>query len=53
MDSGENVVVGGANRWGYDTFVNWRFFPSVDFPILVYFKENQTPRVSRLHFVSL
>ena len=42
--SGENIVVGGANRWDYDKFVNWDFFPSVDFPILVYFKETQTPR---------
>lgn len=41
-DSGENIVVGGANRWTYDSFVNWDFYPSVDFPILVYFKETQT-----------
>eukprot|EP00584_Thalassiosira_punctigera_P007005 CAMPEP_0172531316 /NCGR_PEP_ID=MMETSP1067-20121228/4776_1 /TAXON_ID=265564 ORGANISM="Thalassiosira punctigera, Strain Tpunct2005C2" /NCGR_SAMPLE_ID=MMETSP1067 /ASSEMBLY_ACC=CAM_ASM_000444 /LENGTH=230 /DNA_ID=CAMNT_0013315681 /DNA_START=67 /DNA_END=759 /DNA_ORIENTATION=- len=43
-DSGENIVVGGANRWAYDSFVNWDFYPSADFPILVYFKETQTPR---------
>lgn len=42
--SGENFVVGGENRWRYDTFVNYDFFPSVNFPILVYFKETQTPR---------
>jgi hypothetical protein len=42
-NSGENFVVEGANRWNYDTFVNYDFFPSVDFPILVYFKETQTP----------
>lgn len=42
-DSGENIVVGGANRWAYKSFVNWDIFPSRDFPILVYFKENQTP----------
>jgi len=42
-DSGENIVVGGANRWKYDTWVNYDFFPSKDFPILVYFKETQTP----------
>lgn len=47
-DSGENIVVGGANRWDYDKFVNWDFFPSVDFPILVYFKEVQTPKVGPL-----
>ncbi|KAL7471496.1 hypothetical protein ACHAXS_011784 [Conticribra weissflogii] len=43
-DSGENIVVGGANRWTYDSFVNWDFYPSVDFPILVYFKETQTQK---------
>jgi len=41
--TGENVVVGGENAWRYDTFVNWDFFPSESFPILVYFKETQTP----------
>ena len=46
--SGENVVVGGANRWTYDSFGNYEFFPKgwVDQPqgpILVYFKETQTP----------
>lgn len=43
-DSGENFVVGGANRWTYDSFVNYDFFPSVEYPILVYFKETQTPQ---------
>ena len=43
-DSGENFVVGGANRWSYDSFVNYDFFPNRGLPILVYFKENQTPR---------
>lgn len=44
-DSGENVVVGGANRWEYDTFVNYDFFPKADsvLPVLVYFKETKTP----------
>ena len=42
-DAGENIVVGGANRWAYDTFVNYDFLPSIDVPILVYFKETQTP----------
>jgi len=45
--TGENVVVGGENRWKYDTFVNWTFLPSEDFPILVYFRETQTPAASR------
>lgn len=44
-DSGENFVVGGANRWDYDAFVNYEFFPEA-FPILVYFKETQTPKES-------
>jgi hypothetical protein len=46
--SGENVVVGGANRWATSTIVNYDFFPNgwIDGPIgplLVYFKETQTP----------
>lgn len=41
---GENIVVGGENSWKYDSFVNWDFLPSEDFPILVYFKETQTPK---------
>ena len=45
--TGENVVVGGENAWKYDTFVNWDFLPSEDFPILVYFRETQTPAASR------
>ena len=45
---GENIVVGGENRWTYDSFVNYDFFPEgwIDKPqgpILVYFKETQTP----------
>ena len=41
--TGENVVVGGENDWAYKKFVNYDFFPSESFPILVYFKETQTP----------
>ena len=44
----ENIVVGGANSWKYDTFVNYDFLPSKSFPILVYFKETQTPVESRV-----
>ena len=40
---GENVIVGGENRWAYKSFVNFDFFPSESVPILVYFKETQTP----------
>uniref|UniRef100_A0A7S3AHK3 Uncharacterized protein n=1 Tax=Haptolina ericina TaxID=156174 RepID=A0A7S3AHK3_9EUKA len=42
--TGENVVVGGENVWKYSEFVNYDFFPSESFPILVYFKETQTPK---------
>ena len=45
---GENVVVGGDNDWKYKSFVNWDFLPSEDFPILVYFKETQTPESVRV-----
>jgi hypothetical protein len=48
QESGENIVVGGENKWTYDSFVNYDFFPNgwIDQPqgpILVYFKETQTP----------
>jgi Protein of unknown function (DUF3119) len=47
-EPGENPVVGGENRWAYRSFVNYDFFPEgwIDQPqgpILVYFKETQTP----------
>ena len=42
--TGDNFAVGGDNRWSYDSFVNYDFFPSVDLPVLVYFKETQTPQ---------
>ena len=41
--TGENVVVGGENVWAYKSFVNYDVFPSRSFPILIYFKETQTP----------
>mmetsp|Transcript_69280 Transcript_69280/g.225695 ORF Transcript_69280/g.225695 Transcript_69280/m.225695 type:complete len:255 (+) Transcript_69280:81-845(+) len=45
---GQNIVVGGDNRWAYSSFVNYEFFPKGFLekglpPILVYFKETQTP----------
>ena len=40
--------MGGENAWKYDTFVNYDFLPSEDFPILVYFKETQTPFEGRV-----
>ncbi|XP_042030534.1 uncharacterized protein LOC121777362 [Salvia splendens] len=49
QESGENVFVGGKNRWKYSTFVNWElWWPS--FPILVYFKETQTKPEGQIHF---
>ena len=50
VQTGENFAVGGENRWTYDSFVNWEFFPSVDLPILVYFKETQTKPEGQIHF---
>lgn len=48
-ESGENVFVGGKNRWKYSTFVNWElWWPN--FPILVYFKESQTKPEGQIHF---
>jgi hypothetical protein len=48
QESDENLIVGGENRWAYSSFVNYDFFPKgwIDQPqgpILVYFKETQTP----------
>lgn len=47
--SRENFVVGGKNRWKYSTFTNWFFIPSKNFPILMYFKENQTSPEGQVH----
>ncbi|XP_076958777.1 uncharacterized protein LOC143634633 [Bidens hawaiensis] len=48
-ESGENVFVGGKNRWKYTSFVNWElWWPN--FPILVYFKETQTKPEGQVHF---
>uniref|UniRef100_A0A0C9QKY6 TSA: Wollemia nobilis Ref_Wollemi_Transcript_29400_1080 transcribed RNA sequence n=1 Tax=Wollemia nobilis TaxID=56998 RepID=A0A0C9QKY6_9CONI len=48
-ESGENVFVGGKNRWKYSSFVNWElWWPN--FPILVYFKETQTKPEGQVHF---
>ena len=44
QSNGKNIVVGGENSWKYNTFVNYDFLPSEEFPILVYFKEIQTPK---------
>ncbi|XP_059637976.1 uncharacterized protein LOC132279923 [Cornus florida] len=49
QEAGENVFVGGKNRWKYSTFVNWELWWP-DFPILVYFKETQTKPEGQIHF---
>jgi len=49
-DSRDNFAVGGKNRWKYDTFTHWQFYPSEEFPILVYFKETQTSPEGQIHF---
>ena len=46
----ENRFVGGANAWPYASFVNWEFFPSPSFPVLVYFQETQTKPEGQIHF---
>jgi len=43
----ENVVVGGENKWKYTSFQNYNYLPSSKFPILVYFREDQTPIENR------
>ena len=42
--AGTNPVVGGSNSWKYDSIVDYDFLPSQNFPILLYFKETQTPK---------
>lgn len=39
----DNYVSGTVNRWKYDSIVNYGFFPSLDYPLIVYFKETETP----------
>ncbi|XP_024380813.1 uncharacterized protein [Physcomitrium patens] len=48
-ESGENVFVGGKNRWSYSSFVNWELWWPI-FPVLVYFKETQTKPEGQIHF---
>jgi hypothetical protein len=39
-----NYVAGTRNRWKYDTIINYGFFPSLEFPVICYFKETETPK---------
>lgn len=44
----ENVVTGGSNSWKLSTVKNYAFLPSEGFPVLVYFRETQTPVTDRV-----
>ena len=48
--SGDNKLQGGgANKWSFESVTNWEFwFPG--FPVLVYYKENQTRPEGQPHF---
>lgn len=48
--SGDNKLQGGgANKWSFESVQNWEFwFPG--FPVLVYYKENQTRAEGQPHF---
>lgn len=54
--SRDNFAVGGRNRWNYTAVTDWFFIPSRNFPVLMYFKEVQTPgstdngRNGQIHF---
>ena len=39
-----NYVSGTRNRWKYDKIINYGFFPSLEFPVICYFKETETPK---------
>lgn len=39
----DNYVSGTRNRWTYDSIINYGFFPSLDYPVICYFKETETP----------
>lgn len=44
----ENVVTGGSNSWMLSTVKNYAFLPSEGSPVLVYFRETQTPVTDRV-----
>lgn len=37
-----NYVSGTPNRWKYDKIINYGFFPTLEFPVICYFKETET-----------
>jgi len=40
----DNYVIGGQSSYRLDKFISYGFYPSVEFPILIYFKEVDTPK---------
>ena len=42
VDKPGNYVTGTTNKWSYDKIINYGFFPSFEFPVIVYFKETET-----------
>jgi len=40
----DNYVSGTVNRWKYDSIINWGIFPSLEYPVIIYFKETETPK---------
>ena len=42
-----NFENGTRNRWNYDQISTYDFFPSIAFPLLIYFKETQTAPENR------
>ena len=45
---GDNPVMGGSYRWIYNDIVEYKVFPSDVVPLLLYFKETQTPEDKRV-----
>lgn len=43
MKKPSNYVAGTDNKWDYDSITNYGFFPSLEYPVICYFKETQTP----------
>lgn len=40
----DNYVSGTVNRWKYDNIINWGIYPSLEYPVIIYFKETETPK---------
>lgn len=47
--SGTNFATGTTNRWQYDLIDEWAMYPSVEAPVLVYFRETQTSTAGQGH----